>query len=183
MDAIRFIISAVGGMQLFAPEAWSEAPLLLTHSAQMAQPTVRLPQLSQRWARPHWPSVTCAAACVSDTARRLPAHCETMGVRLNHPTSAWSHRPRGHLLGPLRPAADDPRRSARARPQDRAARPRGIAVARGCELGLVGCRARADCLGGSCRQAEAEAEGATAALKYVRQYSVSDSTTLQANCG
>ena len=37
--------SAFGGMQLFAPEAWSEAPLLLTHSAQMAQPTVRLPQL------------------------------------------------------------------------------------------------------------------------------------------
>ena len=35
--------SAFGGMQLFAPEAWSEAPLLLTHSAQMAQPTVRLP--------------------------------------------------------------------------------------------------------------------------------------------
>ena len=31
---------------------------------------------------------------------RLPAHCETMGVRLNHATSAWSHRPRGqiHLL-------------------------------------------------------------------------------------
>ena len=24
---------------------------------------------------------SCAAACVSDTARRLPAHCETMGVR------------------------------------------------------------------------------------------------------
>jgi len=39
---------------------------------------------SDGWARPHWPSVTCAAACVSDTARRLPAHCETMGVRLNH---------------------------------------------------------------------------------------------------
>ena len=72
-----------GGMQLFAPEAWRAAPLalLLTRSAQMAQPTVRLPQLSQRWARPHWPSVTRAAACVSDTARRLPAHCETMGVR------------------------------------------------------------------------------------------------------
>ena len=31
--------------------------------------------------RPHWPSVTCAAACVSDTARRLLAPCETMGVR------------------------------------------------------------------------------------------------------
>ena len=29
---------------------------------------------------PSLPSVTCAAACVSDTARRLPAHCETMGV-------------------------------------------------------------------------------------------------------
>ena len=28
--------SAFGGMQLFATEAWSEAPLLLTHSAQMA---------------------------------------------------------------------------------------------------------------------------------------------------
>ena len=37
--------SAFGGMQLFAPEAWSEAPLLLTRSAQLAQPTVRLPQL------------------------------------------------------------------------------------------------------------------------------------------
>ena len=73
--------SAFGGMQLFATEAWRAAPLLLTRSAQLAQPTVRLPQLSQRWARPHWPSVTCAAACVSDTARRLPAHCETMGVR------------------------------------------------------------------------------------------------------
>ena len=73
--------SAFGGMQLFATEAWRAAPLLLTRSAQLAQPTVRLPQLSQRWARPHWPSVTCAAACVSDTARQLPAHCETMGVR------------------------------------------------------------------------------------------------------
>ena len=73
--------SAFGGMQLFATEAWRAAPLLLTRSAQLAQPTVRLPQLSQRWARPHWPSVTCAAACVSDTARRLPAHCETMGGR------------------------------------------------------------------------------------------------------
>ena len=37
--------SAFGGMQLFAPEAWRAAPLLLTRSAQMAQPTVRLPQL------------------------------------------------------------------------------------------------------------------------------------------
>ena len=37
--------SAFGGMQLFATEAWSAAPLLLTRSAQMAQPTVRLPQL------------------------------------------------------------------------------------------------------------------------------------------
>ena len=37
--------SAFGGMQLFAPEAWRAAPLLLTHSAQMAQLTVRLPQL------------------------------------------------------------------------------------------------------------------------------------------
>ena len=90
--------SAFGGMQLFATEAWRAAPLLLTRSAQLAQPTVRLPQLSQRWARPHWPSVTCAAACVSDTARRLPAHCETMGVRSNHATSAWSHRPRGQIL-------------------------------------------------------------------------------------
>ena len=68
-------------ISLRLPEAWRAAPLLLTRSAQLAQPTVRLPQLSQRWARPHWPSVTCAAACVSDTARRLPAHCETMGVR------------------------------------------------------------------------------------------------------
>merc|ERR1711935_1211533 len=50
--------SAFGGMQLFAPEAWRAAPLLLTHSAQLAQPTVRLPQLSQRWARPYCPSVT-----------------------------------------------------------------------------------------------------------------------------
>ena len=31
--------SAFGGMHLFAPEAWSAAPLLLTRSAQMAQPT------------------------------------------------------------------------------------------------------------------------------------------------
>ena len=37
--------SAFGGMQLFAPEAWRAAPLLLTRSAQLAQPTVRLPQL------------------------------------------------------------------------------------------------------------------------------------------
>ena len=40
--------SAIGGMQLFglcAPEAWRAAPLLLTRSAQLAQPTVRLPQL------------------------------------------------------------------------------------------------------------------------------------------
>ena len=37
--------SAFGGMQLFAPEAWRAAPLLLTHSAQLTQPTVRLPQL------------------------------------------------------------------------------------------------------------------------------------------
>ena len=37
--------SAFSGMQLFAPEAWSEAPLLLTHSAQLTQPIVRLPQL------------------------------------------------------------------------------------------------------------------------------------------
>ena len=29
----------------FAPQAWSAAPLLLTHSAQLTQPTVRLPQL------------------------------------------------------------------------------------------------------------------------------------------
>ena len=37
--------SAFGGMHLFAPEPWRAAPLLLTRSAQMAQPTVRLPQL------------------------------------------------------------------------------------------------------------------------------------------
>mmetsp|Transcript_8785 Transcript_8785/g.26116 ORF Transcript_8785/g.26116 Transcript_8785/m.26116 type:complete len:292 (+) Transcript_8785:277-1152(+) len=37
--------SAFGGMQLFATEAWRAAPLLLTRSAQLAQPTVRLPQL------------------------------------------------------------------------------------------------------------------------------------------
>ena len=37
--------SAFGGMQLFATEAWRAAPLLLTHSAQLTQPTVRLPQL------------------------------------------------------------------------------------------------------------------------------------------
>ena len=37
--------SAFGGMQLFATKAWRAAPLLLTRSAQMAQPTVRLPQL------------------------------------------------------------------------------------------------------------------------------------------
>ena len=34
-----------GGMHFFATEAWRAAPLLLTRSAQMAQPTVRLPQL------------------------------------------------------------------------------------------------------------------------------------------
>ena len=34
-----------GGMQLFAPEAWRAAPLLLTRSAQLTQSTVRLPQL------------------------------------------------------------------------------------------------------------------------------------------
>ena len=33
--------SAFGGMQLFATEAWRAAPLLLTRSAQLAQPTVR----------------------------------------------------------------------------------------------------------------------------------------------
>ena len=32
--------SAFGGMQLFAPEAWRAAPLLLTHSAQLTQPTL-----------------------------------------------------------------------------------------------------------------------------------------------
>jgi len=37
--------SAIGGMQLFAPEALRAAPLLRTRSAQLAQPTVRLPQL------------------------------------------------------------------------------------------------------------------------------------------
>ena len=37
--------SAFGGMHLFAPEAWRAAPLLLTHSAQLTQPIVRLPQL------------------------------------------------------------------------------------------------------------------------------------------
>jgi len=37
--------SAFGGMQLFASEAWRAAPLLLTRSAQLTQPTVRLPQL------------------------------------------------------------------------------------------------------------------------------------------
>ncbi len=37
--------SAFDGMQLFASEAWRAAPLLLTRSAQMAQLTVRLPQL------------------------------------------------------------------------------------------------------------------------------------------
>ena len=60
------------------PGVRAEAPLF---STQMAQPTV---QLSQRWARPHWPPQSlCAApaACVSDTARRLPAHCDTMGAR------------------------------------------------------------------------------------------------------
>ena len=35
--------SAFGGMQLLATEAWRAAPLLLTRSAQLAQPTVRLP--------------------------------------------------------------------------------------------------------------------------------------------
>ena len=44
-QATANLASAFGGMQLFAPEAWSEAPLLLTRSAQLAQPTVRLPQL------------------------------------------------------------------------------------------------------------------------------------------
>merc|ERR1711935_1026116 len=43
--------SAFSGTHLFAPEAWRAAPLLLTHSAQLTQPAVRLPQLSQRWAR------------------------------------------------------------------------------------------------------------------------------------
>ena len=37
--------SALGGMRLFATKAWRAAPLLLTRSAQLAQPTVRLPQL------------------------------------------------------------------------------------------------------------------------------------------
>ena len=69
-----------------------EQLLCCSHTlAQLTQPTVRLPQLSQRWARPHWPSVTCAAACVSDTARRLPAHCETMGVRRKTTLPALGH--------------------------------------------------------------------------------------------
>ena len=38
--------SAFGGMQLFATEAWRAAPLLLTHSAQLIQPTVRLHRVS-----------------------------------------------------------------------------------------------------------------------------------------
>merc|ERR1711935_811524 len=38
-------------------------------------------------------SQLCCGLCERDTARRLPAHCETMGVRLNHATSAWSHQP------------------------------------------------------------------------------------------
>ena len=37
--------SAFDGMQLFASEAWRAAPRLLTRSAQLTQPTVRLPQL------------------------------------------------------------------------------------------------------------------------------------------
>ena len=44
-SANLYLDSAFGGMQLFAPEAWRAAPLLLTRSAQLAQPTVRLPQL------------------------------------------------------------------------------------------------------------------------------------------
>ena len=36
--------SAFDGMQLFASEAWRAAPRLLTRSAQLTQPTVRLPQ-------------------------------------------------------------------------------------------------------------------------------------------
>ena len=77
--------SAFGGMQLFAPEAWRAAPLALQSAAHtlctdgtaycaaatvtaMGSPSLALSQL-------------CCAACVSDTARRLPAHCETMGVR------------------------------------------------------------------------------------------------------
>ena len=72
--------SAFGGMHLFATEAWRAAPLL-TRSAQLAQPTVRLPQLSHTAMGS--PSVTepslalshlCCGLCMSDTARRLPAH-------------------------------------------------------------------------------------------------------------
>ena len=84
--------SAFGGMQLFATEAWRAASLLLTRSAQLAQPTVRLPPAVTAMGSPSLAlSHLCSAACVSDTARRLPAHCETMGVRSNHATSAWSH--------------------------------------------------------------------------------------------
>ena len=36
--------SAFGGMLLLTTEAWRAAPLLLTRSAQLAQPTVRLPK-------------------------------------------------------------------------------------------------------------------------------------------
>ena len=74
--------SAFGGMQLFATEAWRAASLLLTRSAQLAQPTVRLPPAVTAMGSPSLAlSHLCSAACVSDTARRLPAHCETMGVR------------------------------------------------------------------------------------------------------
>ena len=44
-SANLYLDSAFGGMQLFAPEAWRAAPLLLTRSAQLAQHTLRLPQL------------------------------------------------------------------------------------------------------------------------------------------
>ena len=48
-DNFRFIIAAelylAVSLQLFATEAWRAAPLLLTRSAQLTQPTVRLPQL------------------------------------------------------------------------------------------------------------------------------------------
>ena len=45
------------GMQLFAPEAWRAAPLLLTHSAQMAQPRVA--------ARGHSPLAAATAVTAS----------------------------------------------------------------------------------------------------------------------
>ena len=66
--------SAFGGMQLFAPEAWSEAPLLLTRSAQLTQSTVRLPQMTAMGS----PSLALSHLCCGLCERHCSATAGTL---------------------------------------------------------------------------------------------------------